>query len=94
MPDSKSPHREGGCFAALKDAILAEQHVLELDIQIVSARVKALLGEPLFETDPASAPIVMVSSKHAWAGLSPLPASSPLLARARGSDRGGREQTA
>ncbi|MBK7717871.1 MAG: hypothetical protein IPJ36_01575 [Simplicispira sp.] len=94
MPDSKSPHREGGCFAALKDAILAEQHVLELDIQIVSARVKALLGEPLFETDPASVPIVMASREHALTGLSPLPASSPMLARGRGSDRGGREQTA
>ena len=59
MTDSKSPLRDGACFAALKDAILAEQHVLELDIHIVSARVKALLGEPLFETVPASAPIVM-----------------------------------
>ena len=94
MTDSKSPLREGGCFAALKDAILAEQHVLELDIHIVSARVKALLGEPLFETDPASAPIVMASREHALTGLSPLPASSPMLARGSRSDRAGREQAA
>lgn len=94
MTDSTSPLREGACFAALKEAILAEQQVLELDIHIVSARVKALLGEPLFETDPASALIVMASSEHALTGLSPLPASSPLLARGSRSDRAGREQAA
>ncbi|MBP6120581.1 MAG: hypothetical protein KBB19_11585 [Giesbergeria sp.] len=94
MTDSKSPLRDGACFAALKDAILAEQHVLELDIHIVSARVKALLGEPLFETDPASAPIVMASREHALTGLGPLPASSAMLARGSRSDRAGREQAA
>ena len=51
-------------LAALKNAVLAEQYALGLDIQTVNARAQALLGKALCETPPAIDPIVVLASEN------------------------------
>ena len=64
MPDTNHTIRVCEHFAALKNAIMAEQHVLELDIRIVSARVQALLSGAQGETASAAARIVIIGAEH------------------------------
>ena len=72
MPDLKPSFAESTCFAALRDAILAEQQVLELDMHIISARVQELLGESLRHLEPIGIPIGTISGKYQLVQLAPL----------------------
>ena len=63
-PDTPSPIRKSLRLAALKNAVLAEQYALGLDIQTVNARAQALLGKALCETPPAIDPIVVLASEN------------------------------
>lgn len=64
MPDTPTLIRKSLRFAALKKAILAEQHALGLDIQIVNARTQALLGQALCETPPAIYSIIILAREN------------------------------
>ena len=73
MPETRSPDRKNTQLSALKDAIIAEQHVLELDISIVSARVEALLRPVLCDAGPSSDPLVFVLNDQELKCRAPTP---------------------
>ncbi|WP_146139370.1 hypothetical protein [Simplicispira suum] len=86
MPHS-TPIRKSASLAALKEALLAEQHVLALDIHIVSARVMALLGDLPCETVSASVPGTIISGNHELIDFVRRPDISQTLGKGSFSDQ-------